>query len=351
MGNGGALAQRLDVRGHHRGQQTGANCAVGRSVHAANGRREAVNRPEACIRQRQSSAEARHGHVLAGRRIVAVVKGTVQAARRPRQPLATEAIGQRRPRRADERLKALGQSVHTRARRQRRRQIIGQLGVNQGDTRQHQGATQTHLDGLLGHAKHRIARHLRTSASGGGDGDHGQRGRAQGQTAPHHLKVSKRIAGVGRQRRHRFARIEGRTAAHRHHKVAAALAGQRRAVGGDGDSRLTSDSQQLNGDSRLAQQGHQRLDAGQRAPTDNQRPLTQRRRQWPNLAQRARAANDARGGGELESHEGNSQPAASGKTVVYRMAVRGSAIISATVSRQVVKCSVALWASDASGER
>ena len=137
------------------------------------------------------------------------------------------------------------------------------------------------------------------------------------------LEVIQRVAAVSEQRRHRFAGVDGAAAAETDHQVAVLRARERDSAAHQLQRRFTRDLEQ-----HAIQPGRRN-----RLPHDQQGAAAHRLRRGRHLAHRSGAEDNPGGGGELERH-GAHQPSSPGNRFVYFTLVRGSAIISATWSRQ-----------------
>jgi hypothetical protein len=161
------------------------------------------------------------------------------------------------------------------------------------------------------------------------------KGRPGRSSARHDLEVVERVAAVAEQRGDRLARVERAAAAEGDHLVAAGgarvgdgCADQRhRRLARDGEAR----GRQPCGDER----GDERVGARRRAARHQQGPRPERARDPRHLRDGAGAEHDARRRGDLEGG-GAHQPVSSGNRFWYFTLVRGSAIMSATASRQAL---------------
>ena len=203
--------------------------------------------------------------------------------------------------RADERLDQLRQGVEAGGRGQRRRQVVGQLGIDQRHRRQHVRAAQAGLDAVRRRAQHSVARHLGSGAGGRRNRDARQRRPLERPPLADHFQVAQRIAAVGDERRGGLAEIERRSAADGDDDldVGAREAAPLRVL----DRRLAVDADvvdRVDRDRRSAAACHQ-----QRAA-----PGYDRRQ----LADPPGAEDDARRGRELEGSPAGASQSRSGKT-------------------------------------
>ena len=118
------------------------------------------------------------------------------------------------------------------------------------------------------------------------------------------------------------------------HQIAARLAGQPCALAREIGGRFTGYDKGDIIDTGRGERGQHTLALGWVQAGGDQGAPTQLARQSADLGYCAGAEDDARSGGELKAH--GYHPASSGKRLAYLTLVRGSAIMSATVSRQVL---------------
>ena len=315
-----ARAQCADVYLHRKRQQRRADRAVRRVEGPPDGRGKPVDGAQSRVGQAQPAEQAGQRHVLAGFAVPAIGIGANQRARGPLHAFLGVKIRHRICADRDERLDQLRQRVEPRAGGERGRQLERQFRIHHRQPRQHQRAAQAGLDAVLGRGENRVARDFRSRARGGRNSDERRRRLPQRLPAADDLEVVERIAAVAEHGRNRLARVDRTAASEAHHHVALLGAGQLRAATDQIDGRLAFDPQH---GFRQVQRGAVRHQ--QRAPSH----LPDRRR---HLLKRARAEDNPCCGGELEPHH---QPSSAGKMFEYFTAVRGSAIISATASRQV----------------
>ena len=236
----------------------------------------------------------------------------------------------------DIRLNQLRERVEPRAGGDRGRQLERQLRIHHREARQHQRAPQADLDLVLGGSQHGVARNFRPGAGRRGDGDEGDGRMTERLALANHLQVIAQLAAVGQKRRNGFSCVDGAPSAESNHQVALFPAGKFHTLANRGQRRVLPWTAKLSAaDSLHFQCLDQQGGTFRRATRDQERSPAHLFCGRSNFAHHAGSEQDARGGGKFESASPPHQPSSAGKILEYLTLVRGSAIMGATLSRQV----------------
>ena len=123
----------------------------------------------------------------------------------------------------DVRLDQLRERVHPGRCGERGRKRQRQLGIDDGQRRQHQRAAQAHLLPLFGHAQHGVPRHLRARAGRRRHGDERHGALGERLAAAHDFEVVERVARIREERRDSLAEVDRAAAAARDDDVGTVL--------------------------------------------------------------------------------------------------------------------------------
>ena len=202
-----ARSQRGYIGRHAVRQQRRTERAVRRLPPASERRREAMHHAQSGVGQRQAAEQAGQRHVAARLPIRAVVVRAAQRTGNAPDALDANCIHQWIGARAHIRLDELRQGVKAGECGDRRRQPVGQLGIDQRDPRQHQRAAQAGFDAVLRRSEHGVARDFAAGAGRGGHRNERQRRDRNGAALSHHLEKLERLAAVGGNGGNRFAGV------------------------------------------------------------------------------------------------------------------------------------------------
>ena len=213
-----------DVRLDDRGQQRGAGQAVRHVRGPADHAGQAVHGAELGVGQRHPAEQAAHGHVRPRGQVAAVGVGGAQARPRAAQPFAGQPVGQRGGLDRHERLQALGERVQAAGRGDRRRARDGEQRVDQRDPGDHQRAAQAGLEPVRREASTALAVTSAPVPAVVGTATQGTAGRVIGLAGPDDLQVVQRVTAVAQQHGHGLAGVDDAAAADGGDDVGAVLA-------------------------------------------------------------------------------------------------------------------------------
>jgi len=206
------------------GKEGGANGAMGRGEHPADGPGKAVNGSETGVGESQAAKEAGQGHVLARRGVAAVGASGTQRPRRAADAFDAQRIHHWVGPAADEGFNQLRQRVQAGRSRDFPRQVVGQLRVHQRNLGQHEGAAQADFDAVLGGGQDGVTSDLGAGAGGGGDRNERQAGARQALAAADDFQVIQDVAGVSGHGGDGFSGVERAAAAKGDHPLGRHLA-------------------------------------------------------------------------------------------------------------------------------
>ena len=198
------------------------------------------------------------------------------------------------------------------------------------------GLRKLALRAMFRRGEHGVGGDLRAGASRGGHRDAGHGRLANRPAGPDDLQVVQRVTAVTQQHGHSLAGIDDAAPANRGHHVSAVLTRGGHPGPGQSDRRLPGDLQHRGGQPHAGQQPGMTRPVRARA---HQHPRSEPGQHLRQVRYPPRTGDNAAGRGELELHRGHGAALAqprlpAGNTTEYRIDCRGSAIISATASRQ-----------------
>ncbi len=147
---GCAGVERGEVGLNHMWQECGADGAVGRDPHAADGAGETVDGAEAGVGEGESAEEAGERQVFAGNGVAGVFHGAAERAGGAADAFDAEGVGERVRARGNVGLDELSEGVEAGGGGECGWEVVSEFGVNHREARQHMGAAEGDLYAMRG---------------------------------------------------------------------------------------------------------------------------------------------------------------------------------------------------------
>ncbi len=251
-----------------------------------------------------------------------------------RQTFAAKAVGHRIGLFGNEGFQQLGQRVEPSRRRYGGRHRKSTFGIDDGQSRHHQRMTNTDFDAMFRRSQHGIFRHFRTGSGSGRNRDAWRGPLPKRKTFADHFQIIEWITGIGHQRGGRLGEINHAAAAKADHQIALRRPRTFHRFKNLCNRRLAADCEKLRTDIFFLQCVEQSTGAIRVPSGHNQRTTAKSSGGGRGLRQRSVAENYPSGGCKFKRHALLQPDSFAGKTVVYLILLRGTAIMDSTVSRQ-----------------